>query len=61
MEQKISSTPTRAYFESILITLSDHAGYHIKDDITVYEFGERIRRLNHYIKKLNDNNHHGRK
>jgi hypothetical protein len=38
--------PDRNYFQSILITLSDHAGYHITDQITVYEFCDRIKRLN---------------
>lgn len=35
-----------SYFQALLITLSDAAGYVIKDDITVFEFCERIKRLN---------------
>lgn len=30
------------YFDSILISLSDHAGYHLTDSITVYEFCNRL-------------------
>lgn len=33
------------YFRSLLITLSDAAGYQLRDDITVFEFCERLRRL----------------
>ena len=38
--------PTKSYFYSILITLSDHAKYQLNDSITVFEFCERIKRLN---------------
>lgn len=38
--------PDDAYFQSILITLSDAAGYYITDTITVLEFAQRIKRLN---------------
>jgi len=34
-----------AYYESLLISLSDAAGYQLKDDITVFQFCERITRL----------------
>lgn len=37
--------PDAAYYRSILISLSNHAGYHLTDKITVYEFCERLRRL----------------
>jgi len=36
----------RGYFESILISLSDHAGFEVRDSITVYVFCERIKKLN---------------
>jgi uncharacterized protein YbcC (UPF0753/DUF2309 family) len=38
--------PTEAYFQNILISLSDAAGYYITDTITVLEFAQRIKRLN---------------
>jgi len=38
--------PTDAYFQNILINLSDAAGYYITDTITVLEFAQRIKRLN---------------
>jgi hypothetical protein len=41
--------PTRAYFYSYLITLSNHAGYQVNDQITTFEFCERVRRLNKEI------------
>lgn len=50
----------KEYFYSILITLSDHAEYPIHDTITVYEFCERIRRLNDHIALLAKQNSHGR-
>jgi len=40
------------YYNSILITLSDHAKYQILDSITVFEFCERIKRLNKYYETL---------
>jgi hypothetical protein len=43
---------SRAYFQSMLITISDHAKYEITDDITVFQFCERIRRYNSLIEKL---------
>lgn len=43
--------PTREYFQSLLITLSDHSKYEIKDTITVYQFLDRIRRFNAYCKQ----------
>lgn len=35
-----------SYYQSVLITLSDHAGYRVDDSITVFEFCDRIKRLN---------------
>jgi len=51
-----SKAPTREYFQSILITLSDHAKYEIGDSITVYKFTDRIRRLNEYVRSLEKQN-----
>jgi hypothetical protein len=39
---------TRQYFDNILISLSDHAGFEVKETITVYQFCERLKRLNEY-------------
>ena len=41
-----SGKATREYYMGLLISLSDHAGYPITDNITVYEFCERIKRAN---------------
>lgn len=46
------SKPTREYFQSILITLSDHAKYPVQDSITVYEFSERLRRFTKYCEQM---------
>lgn len=40
------------YYESLLITLSDYAKYRIIDSISVFEFCERIKRLNAYHETL---------
>lgn len=40
--------PTMEYFDSILITLTDHAKVRVDDTISVYEFCERIKRFNNY-------------
>lgn len=50
-----SKAPNREYFQSVLITLSDHAKYPILDSITVFEFCERIHRLNRYHDQLKRN------
>lgn len=44
-----SDKRTAESFDSNLITLSDHAGFRIADDITVFEYCERISRLNKFI------------
>jgi hypothetical protein len=46
------SQPTREYYQSLLITISDHAKYPVQDSITVYEFSERIRRFNNYCQQV---------
>lgn len=54
LKEKLTSSakkPTREYFQSILITLSDFVKYEIRDTITVFEFCDRIRRLNEYNEK----------
>lgn len=43
---------TRAYFDTVLINLSDHAKYEIQDTITVGKYCERVTRLNKYIENL---------
>lgn len=47
---------TKEYFISILLTLSDHAGYHISDSITVFEYCERVKRYNQYCEHLKSAN-----
>jgi hypothetical protein len=36
--------PTMEYFDSYLVTLSNHVQYHLSDNITTFEFCERVRR-----------------
>lgn len=44
---------TREYFQQTLITLSDHAEYRLRaDDMTVFEYCDRVRRLNTYIDSM---------
>lgn len=55
LQKKFSSRdkkPTREYFMALLITLSDHVKYRIPDSITVFEYCERIRRLNQYFETM---------
>lgn len=44
-------TPSREYFSSVLINLSDHAKYLVDDKITVFEYCERLRRLTKFLDK----------
>jgi hypothetical protein len=44
--------PTREYFQTILINLSDYAKYQIDDKIKVFEFCERVKRLAKYLEKM---------
>lgn len=43
--------PTREYFQSLLITLSDYSRYLVPDTITTFDFCERIKRLTDFIQK----------
>lgn len=43
--------PKKEYFYSVLITLSDHAGFAIPDSIAVFEYCERVKRLSEYVEK----------
>lgn len=43
---------TRESFMNILFSLSDHVKYQLTENITVYEFCERVHRLNKYIEHL---------
>lgn len=43
---------TRAYFQDILITLSDYSKYNMAENITVYEFCNRVKRYNKACKEL---------
>lgn len=60
-EDNGSKKPTREYYYGILITLSDSAGYEIHEDITVYAFCERIRRLNRQNDMIKNKTHGKRK
>lgn len=55
IKQKYESgkKPDETYYDAILITLSDAAGYHLTDGITVFEFCERIKRLNDAANRAN--------
>lgn len=55
LEEKHGSSKapyTRKYFQSVLITISDHAKYQIQDSITVSEYCERLRRFNDYCEQM---------
>lgn len=56
MKKKFDSkgAATRESFQAILITLSDHVKYEIRESITVYEYCERIHRCNKYYDSLNN-------
>jgi hypothetical protein len=54
-QNKEGTKPTVEYYQSTLITLSDHAKYPINDNITVFEFCERIKRFNNYCEQLKSN------
>lgn len=41
-----SQKPDKNYFSSILTTISDFVGYQVTNQITVFEFCDRIKRLN---------------
>jgi len=43
--------PTREYFQTVLINLSDFAKYPVDDKIKTFEFCERFRRLTKYLEK----------
>jgi hypothetical protein len=43
---------TREYFQSILITLSNHVKYQVQDSITVYEFCDRMKRYNRECEEI---------
>lgn len=45
--------PTRDYFESMLITLSDHAGFQLTTNMSVYEYCERLKRFIRHIEQMN--------
>lgn len=49
-EGAVGAKATRAYYDDVLITLSDHAKYEITENITVYVYCERFRRLTAHIK-----------
>ncbi|HEY4112187.1 hypothetical protein [Puia sp.] len=44
--------PTREYFQTVLINLSDYAKYPVDDKITTFEYCERIRRLTKYLETV---------
>jgi hypothetical protein len=44
-------TPTREYFQSILITLSDYSKYPVEETITTYQFCERVKRFTQFVEK----------
>lgn len=40
--------PTREFYQAVLNNLSDHAKYLVPDTITVYQYYDRLKRLNQY-------------
>lgn len=54
LEEKVEDKEelSREYFSEMLLNLSDHAGYELKEEaITVYKFLERVKRLSDHIKR----------
>lgn len=49
-----NSKPSREYFISVLINLSNHSKYQISENINVYEFCTRIRNLNEYLSSIKE-------
>jgi hypothetical protein len=50
-EETTDKTPTREYFQSVLITLSDYAKYPVQETITTFEFCERVKRFTQFVEK----------
>ena len=50
-KNKEGEKPTRQYFTSVLITLSDHAKYRIEENIKMSEYCERIKRFSEYCEQ----------
>lgn len=56
-KEEVAKKPSKEYFLSTLITLSDFAGYNITEEqITVYVYCERMRRLEKYNKEIQEKN-----
>lgn len=51
-KEKGGQLADHAYYQSLLIAISDHVGYPVLDSITVYEFATRIKRLNQDIERM---------
>lgn len=58
--QEKGSKVTESLFRSVLITLSDHAGYAIDVHISTYEYCERVRRYNKHVEQLKSKKHGSR-
>jgi hypothetical protein len=52
-EESGTGKVTHEYYQGLLITLSDEAGYQLTDEITVWDFCERIRRANKKVELQN--------
>lgn len=60
LEKKYTGTTknaTREYYMGVLISLSDSAGFQLSDNITVWEFCERIKRHNKKSESINNKKH----
>lgn len=47
----VGPKPSDAYYQSVLITLTDFAKVPVTDQISTYTYCERVRRLNEYVRK----------
>jgi hypothetical protein len=45
--------PTVEFYRGMLITLSDHAGYQLTDEISTFDFCERMNRYTKYVNQVN--------
>jgi hypothetical protein len=59
-DKQTTGKPTIGYYQSLLITLGDHCGYQLTDDISTFEFCERMRRFKKYCEQVKPKQHGGR-
>lgn len=51
-KQSAGNRPDRAYFQTMLLNLSDFAKYEVTDRISTFQYVERVRRLDKFLQKV---------